>query len=114
MVFVPRTMRSRVMRQTCATPDQSGLRYPASVEVVSRRRVSIRPWPCSIVSAAWRSAGGDQTAEGGKGPEGLRDIRLQCGLVAFDGEEIVPASVDDDLADRTLGEHRVAGDGDAF
>src|ERR1700722_17292945 len=114
MVFLPRTRRARVTRQTCATPDQSGFRYSASAEVVSSRRVSIRPWLFSIVSAAWRSVGGDHAAEGGKGPEGLSDIRFQRGLVSFDGEEIVPTSVDDDLANRTLCEHLVAGDGDAF
>ena len=114
MVFLPRMMRSRVIRQTCATPDQSGFRYSASAEVVSRRRVSIRPWLFSIVSAARRSVGGDHVAEGGKGPEGLSDIRFQRGLVSFDGEEVIPAPVDDDLANRALREHRVAGDGDAF
>src|SRR4249920_195658 len=111
MVFLPRTIRSRVMRQTCATPDHSGLRYPARVEVVSSRRVSIRPWLFSIVSVTCRSGGGDHTTEGGKRPEGLGDICLQRGLVPFDGEEIVATSINDDLANRSLSEDRVAGDG---
>src|ERR1700688_232590 len=112
MVFLPRTIRSRVMRQTCATPAQSGARSALSDAVVSIWRVSIRPWLFSIVSARPRSAGADHTAEGGKRPEGLFDIRFQGGLVALDGEEIVPAAVDDRPTDRPLGEDRVAGDGD--
>ena len=40
-----------------------------------------------------------QYCRGGKRPEGLRDVRLQCGLVGFDSEEIIPAAVDDDFAD---------------
>jgi hypothetical protein len=40
---------------------------------------------------------------GGKRPKGLFDIRFQGGLVALDGEEIVPAAVDDRLTDCSVG-----------
>ena len=43
MAFWPRTMRSRVMRQTCATPAQLAASSALSEEVVSIWRVSIRP-----------------------------------------------------------------------
>ena len=39
---------------------------------------------------------------------------LLSGRVALDGEEVVPAAVDDRLTDRPLGENRVARDGDTF
>ena len=77
--------------------------------VVSIRRVSIRPWLFSMVSPHLRSGGADHTAEGGKRPEGLFDISFQGGLVGLHGKEIVPATVDDRLADRPLGEDRIPG-----
>jgi hypothetical protein len=42
-VFLPRTMRSRVIRQTCAAPFHSGASRSRSEAVVLIRRVSIRP-----------------------------------------------------------------------
>jgi hypothetical protein len=86
------------MRQTCATPGQRDARNAAIDAVVSIWRVSIRPWLFSMVSARPRSGGGDHGAEGGKGPKGLRDIRFQGGLVAFDREEIVASAIDNRLA----------------
>ena len=93
-------------------PRPAGARYPLSEAVVSIRRVSIRPWTFSMVSARPRSDGGDHAAEGGKRPEGLFDIGFQGGLIAFNGEEIVTATVNDHLADRLLREDRITGDGD--
>ena len=77
-------------------------------------QVSIRPWLFSIVSTRLGLGGADHTAEGERGRKGLFDIRFQAGLVALDGEEVVPAAVDDRLTDRPLGENRVARDGDTF
>src|SRR4051812_30663113 len=79
IVFLPRTIRSRVMRQTCPTPVQSDARCLLIESVVSIRRVSIRP----MVSVHLRSGGADHTDEGGKRPEGLFDIGFQGGLVAL-------------------------------
>jgi hypothetical protein len=67
-----------------------------------------------MVSAHLRSGGADHTAEGGKRPKGLFDIGFQGGLVTLYGKEIVPAALDDRLADRPLGEDRISGDGDAL
>jgi hypothetical protein len=60
MVFLPRLMHSRVMRQTCAAPAQSGLRYPARAEVVSsvrRGSGAERPKPAREIKLPLTKAG---------------------------------------------------------
>src|SRR3954451_7357825 len=109
-LVLPRTTRARVRRHTCARPGQDGARCSASVAVTSNRRVSIRPWPVSIVSVCRRSGGGVHSAEGGIWPEGQGNIRFQRRLVVLDSEEVVPTPVDDGAADLRLGEHGIAGD----
>src|SRR5271167_1825356 len=102
-------MRWRVRRQTWATPGQNGARCSVMLAVASRQRVSIRPWPFSIVSACLRSGGGDHSAEGGIRPEGQRNVRCQRRLVVLHGEEIVAAAFGDDTTDLPLGKDGATG-----
>src|SRR5215212_2066372 len=113
-LVLPRTIRWRVRRQTCARPGQDGARCSAIVVVASSRRVSIRLWLFSIVVAARRSGGGDQAAQGGIRPEGQTNVCFQRRLVVLHGEEIVATAVGDGAADLFLGEDGIAGDDHAI
>ena len=115
MIFLPRTIRSRLMWQT--RPGHTGRER--------RRKRAQRGEGSDLAGLDPAMAFLDRfdTPEvrrrrpyrrGGTRPEGLFDIRFQAGLVAFDGEEVVPSVVNDRLTDSPLGENRLAGDGDTF
>lgn len=75
------------------------------------RRVSIRPWPFSTVSASRKSGGG--SSEGGSVAEGGCNVVPERRLIVFDGEQVIAASLPDMPAQRALRENRVAGDNGA-
>src|ERR1700693_5373350 len=85
------------------------------------RRVSMRPWPFSTVSARSRSSGSRRsavswpgtaatTSRGGNVAEGPFELGFQLRLIGFDAQEVVAAAFSGRLDDRLECEGRVARD----
>lgn len=109
------------MRQTAVRPGQFSSIRAGSVVRTAIRRVSMRPWPLSTVSARRRSGGSRRAAAassgvgatieaGGNVSEGSFELGAQVRLVGLHAQEVAAAAFSDRLDDRLGREGGVSGD----